>query len=196
MFRAVVMAAIAVMVFMMIAAGIRIILQVALRESFRRRVRRPLHAGIEFYTRIGQRHLCAHADTAADQCVNLRCLKESGQRAMSASIGVYYLFSRDPAILRVIQLELLRMSEMMENLSIFVGDCDSHTCTSFLHDCLINLNRFIFTASACDQQPLAVNKNIRDFFPCAVIYCRNRGAGDIHSRSAGFLCEAFVIQKP
>jgi hypothetical protein len=174
-------------VVMMITMCIRIIFQITLRESFCCRVRRALNTGIEFYTRIGQRHLRAHADATADQRVNFLCLKESGQRAVSASIGVYYLFSRDPAILRVIQLELLRMSEMMENLSIFVGDCDSHTCTSFLHDCLINLNRFIFTASACDQQPLAVNKNIRDFFPCAVLYCRNRGAGDIHNKEVIFL---------
>ena len=87
-------------VVMMITMCIRIIFQITLRESFCCRVRRALNTGIEFYTRIGQRHLRAHADATADQRVNFRCLKESGQRAVSASIGVYYLFSCDPAFHR------------------------------------------------------------------------------------------------
>ena len=137
-------------VVMMITMCIRIIFQITLRESFCCRVRRALNTGIEFYTRIGQRHLRAHADATADQRVNFRCLKESGQRAVSASIGVYYLFSCDPAVLCVIQLELFGMTEMLEDFSVFIGDCDSHTCTSFLHDFLIDLNRHKFTATACD----------------------------------------------
>ena len=69
---------------------------------------------------------------------------------MSASVRVNNLFSYDPAVLNIIQLKLLRMSKMLEHHSVFISDCDSHGITSFLHNALMKLDRFIFTASTCD----------------------------------------------
>lgn len=54
------------MVAMMIAMCFRIIFQATLRKSFCCRVRRSLYTSIELDTRIGQRHLGTHTNTAAD----------------------------------------------------------------------------------------------------------------------------------
>lgn len=114
---------------------------------------------------------------------------------MSASIRVYDLFSYDPAVLDIIQFELLGMSEMLKNLSVFVSNCDSHCIASFLHNDLMKFNWLKFTASSCDQQPFSMNKSICDLFPCTVIDRSDCGTGDIHFGSAGFLREPFIIQK-
>ena len=71
MLRAVVVTAVTIVVLVMIAAGIGIIVQMAFRQRFCRFVRGALHARIELHTRLSQRHLCAHADAAADQRVRL-----------------------------------------------------------------------------------------------------------------------------
>lgn len=59
----------------------------------------------------------------------------------------------------------------------------------------MKLNRLKFTAASCDQQPFPMNKCIRDFLPCAFIYCRDGCPGNIHTNCAGFLCKPFIIQK-
>ena len=46
--------------------------------------------------------------------------------AVSASISVYHLFVCHLSIFNIVQLEVFGMSEMLENLSVFVGHCDPH----------------------------------------------------------------------
>ena len=94
MVRTVIMSAITiVMVPMMIAVSIRIIFQCPCSKGFCGLVRRSLNTGIEFNPCISQCHLRTHTDAAADQCIHLCCLQETGQCTLSASIGVYDLFS-------------------------------------------------------------------------------------------------------
>ena len=138
------------MVAMMIAMRIRIVFQVTFRECLCRSVRGSLHTGVKLNARVGQRHLGTHTNPAADQSVDFGCLQETGQCAVAASVSVYNLFADDFPIRHVIHLELFGMTEMLEDLSIIVCDCDSHRTASFLHDFLIEFNWFIFTASACD----------------------------------------------
>ena len=124
------MAAIAVvmvlMVIMMIAVSIRVEVQRSSGESLRCRIRRTLNAGIEPDPRVGQRHLRAHAHSAADQGVGFDSLEETGQRAVSASVRVYDLFRRYPAVLRIIKLKLRGMTEMLKDFSVFISYCDPH----------------------------------------------------------------------
>ena len=184
-----------VMMSMMITVSVRIILKCSCRKSFCRIIRRSLNTSIKFNSRVRQCHLSTHSNTATDQSVHFGCLKETGQRPMSASVCVYNLFSYDLAILCIIQFELLGMSEMLKDLSVFISDCNSHCVCSFLHNVLMKLNRFKFAAASRDQQPLPMNKGIRDFFPCTVIDCRDCGTSNVHSGGTGFLCETFIIQK-
>ena len=124
---AVVMAAFAVVVVgMMIAMRIRVVFQRPGGKGPCRGIRRALDTGVEFDSRIGQRHPGAHADAAADQSVHFGRVQETGQRAVAAAVGVDDLFSHDGSILGIVQLELRGMPEMLEHFSVFVSDCDSH----------------------------------------------------------------------
>lgn len=51
---------------------------------------------------------------------------------MAAAIGIDNLFTDNLSALYIVELELCRMSEVLEDLSVFVGDCDSHYIASFL----------------------------------------------------------------
>ena len=149
--RAMIVAAIAFMMLVMIAAGVRIIFQASFCQGFRRHVSVTVHPGIQPDTCVRQRHLSAHANAAAYQRVCLGSLQETGQRSMTAAVGIYDLLPDDFAILHIIELELLRVSEMLEDLSVFIGDCDSHGFASFLIDVFWYGARCEFTYSADDQ---------------------------------------------
>ena len=115
---------------------------------------------------------------------------------MSASVGVNNLLTYNFSIFDIVQLELFCMAKVLEDFSVFVCDCDSHGMCSFLNDFLIDLDRFKFTMSACDQQPFPVHKGVGNLFPCTVIDGRYRGPGNVHPGGTGFLGKAFIIQKP
>ena len=92
MFCAVLMAAVAVVVMsMVIAVGIRIILQISFGKCFRCFISRTLDYAIKLDSGIGERHLRTHSDPAADQGIRLCCLQETGQRTVPTSVGVYDL---------------------------------------------------------------------------------------------------------
>ncbi len=120
-----------------VAAGVGIIVQCSGSKRLRCFIRRTLNAGIQFDPHVRQRHLSAAANTAADQCIDLGSLKESRQRAMTASVRVNNLFSHNFTVFHVIQLKLRGVSEVLEDLSVFIGNCDSHCVVSFLHDGLV-----------------------------------------------------------
>ncbi len=185
-----------VMMVMVVALGFGIIFQRSIRKGFHRSIRRTLNSGIEPDACVGKRGLCAYAYASADQGVSLHGLQEACKGAVTASIGVDDLLVYNPAVLGVIQLELRGMPEVLEDLSVFICDCDSHGFSSFLNDFLMNFYRFVFTMSACNQQPFPVHKDVGDLFSRAVIDCRHRSPGYVHSGGAGFLCEPFVVQKP
>ena len=116
----------AVMMAVVIAPGVGIIFQRSCGKSLCCSIRCPLNTGIEPDPGISQSHLSAHADPAADQSIHLRRLQETGQSAMPASVGIYNLFSDNIPGLNIVKLKLFGMSEMLENLSVFISDCDSH----------------------------------------------------------------------
>ena len=133
MLTAVLMAAITVvMMSMVIAVGVRIILQISFGKRLRCFVSRTLDTSIKFDSGIGECHLRTHTDPAANKSIRLCRLQEAGKRAVSASIGVYDLLIYDLSVLYVVQLELLCVSKMLEDLSVFIGYCDSHgICSSY-----------------------------------------------------------------
>ena len=183
------------MMSMVVALGIRIIFQRSIRKGFCGGVRRTLNACIKLDPGIRKRRLRTHTNTSADQGVSLHRLQEAGKGAMAASVGINDLLIHDLTLINIIQLKLLGMTEVLEDFSVFVCDCDSHGICSFLNDFLIDLNRFKFTMSACNQQPFPVHKGVGDLFSCAVINGRYGRPGYVHPRGTGFLGKPLVIQQ-
>ena len=114
---------------------------------------------------------------------------------MTASVGINGLFINDLTLFNIVQLKLFGMAEVLEDFSVFVRDCNSHGMRSFLYDFLIDLDRFKYTMSACDQQPFPIHEGISDLFPCAVINGSYCGPGNVHPGGTGFLGKAFIVQK-
>ena len=184
-----------VMMAMVVAHSVRIIFQRPVGQGFRGSLRRSLNACVQLYPGIRKRHLSAQPDAAADQGVSLYSLQEACKSSVAAAVGIDDLLLYDPAVFNIIQFELLGMTEVLKDLSVFVCDCDSHGMRSFLNDHLIDLDRLKFTMSACDQQPFSVHKGVGDFFPCTVINGSDRSSGNIHSGCTVFLGQVFGIQK-
>ncbi len=127
MIRAVTMTAAAVMMMtMMIAPGVGIVPQRSGGQRLGGLVRAALNTGVELNARVGQRRFRAHTDAPANQSVHFGRLKETGQRAVTASVCIHDLLPDNSAFLRVIDFEPLGMPEMLKNLSVFVCNGDSH----------------------------------------------------------------------
>jgi hypothetical protein len=184
------------MMVVVVAPGIRIIFKGSFSKSFCGCIRRSLNACVKLDSSIRKRHLRTHANSSANQDVGLCSLQETCKSTMAASVSINDLFIDDLTLFNIVQLKLLCMTEVLEDLSIFISDCDSHSIAPFLHYALIDHNRFIRTAATGDQQPLSVNERIDDLFARALVYGRYSGSGYTHLRRAGFLGESFIVQQP
>jgi hypothetical protein len=184
-----------VMMTVVVALGVGIIFQRSIRKGFCGSIRRSLNACIKLDPGVGKRRLRTHTDASADQGVSLHRLQEPGKGAVTASVGIHDLLIHDLPLFNIVQLKLLGMAEVLEDFSVFVCDCDPHGICSFLNDFLIDLDRFKFTVSACDQQPFSVYQGVGYLFPRTVINGGYGGPGDVHPGGAGFLGKTLVIQK-
>ena len=85
-----------------------------------------MSVGIVFKRSLRESILCAHTDTATNQCINLCRLQESRKSAMTATVCIDDLLVYDLSVLDIIEFELLRMSEMLEDFSAVISNCDFH----------------------------------------------------------------------
>ena len=184
-----------VMMPVVVTAGIGVIFQRSFNKSFYSSISSALNSCIKLDPGIGKCRLRTHANASANQSIRLNRLQESCKSSVAAAVGRYDLFVYDPALRNVVQLKLLGMTKVLEDLSVFIGDCDSHTVVSFLHNGLLQFNRFKGAAASRDQQPLPADEGVRHLPPGAVVDGRDGGPGDVHPGGAGFLREAFIIQK-
>ena len=88
--------------------------------------------GVQPDAGLGQSHLGAGTDTAAEQAVHAVRCQESGQGTVAAAVGGDYLGGDDGAVLNVVQLELFRVAEVTVYIAVFIGNCDFHVVISFL----------------------------------------------------------------
>ena len=116
----------AVMMVMMVALNIGIKAQIASQEVCDCCIGVTAAAAVKLNTSLGQSHLGTTTDTAADQNICIECAQNTCQSAVAAAIGVYYFGSDDVAILHFVNLELLGVTEMLEDLTAGVSYCDSH----------------------------------------------------------------------
>ena len=179
----------------MVASRIRIIFQTACGQCLRRGIRAAGHTGIQPDPGFRQRHLSTAADPAADQGIRLGCLQETGQCAVTASVGIYNLFPDNGSVFHIIQFELFGVAKVLEDFSLFIRYCDSHVLASFHHQVFRRRNRCELAASADNLQPFPLNQRRGDFMPGAFIDCGYSGPCHIHLRGAGFLIQSFRIHQ-
>ena len=177
---------------MVVTHGIRIVLQRSFRQSPRSRVSGSGDAAIKLDPCFRKRSLGAHPNASADHSVRLRRLQETCKRAMPASVGRNNLLSNDFPVFHIIELKLFGMSEMLEDLSVFVRYCNSHRVRSFLCDVLCSLiAKPIITAP--DQKTFPVYQRFRCFASGAFIDGRHCGARHTHLFGTLLLGHSFPI---
>jgi len=104
----------AVMMVMVVAFGVGIISKVTCSKALYRLVCISCNTAIELDTCLGKCHLCAAANAAADQHIDIELGKKAGECAMAASVGIDHLSGENFITLNGINLELLRVAKMLK----------------------------------------------------------------------------------
>lgn len=122
--------ALTVPMLVMAAHRIRIIVKLTGKIGLYLRIRISLCAREQGNPRFCQRASRTAADAAADQYIHIALLKQSCQRSVALPVRsdhftLYYL-----PVFHIIYLELLRMSKMLEHLTILIRYCNSHNLIS------------------------------------------------------------------
>ena len=118
------------------------------------------------------------------------------QRAVTAAVGINNFRMNDLAVRSFIKLKLLGVAEMLENLTVFIGNCNFHDGISFLificFFCIgflrpaaaATVGRLLSAADAVvppgDVQRFPVDKARCDLAPCAFINLLHGRTGNIH----------------
>ena len=113
-------------------SDIRMIVQIACKECLYCLVTGTADAAIKLDSHIPQCHLRTAADAAADQGTYLQSCQKLCQSAMTEAVGVHDLCRKDVGSLYCVDLELLRMSEVLKDLSIFISNCNFHSKSSYI----------------------------------------------------------------
>ena len=124
------MVAVAVCMVMMVAVHVGIKGESPRQQGRYGFVCRTLHAAVQSDAGLGQSHLRTAADAAADQRIDALSLQKSSQRAVAAAHRVDDFCTDDCAVFYFVNLKLFRVAEMLENLALFICNCNFHTCPS------------------------------------------------------------------
>ena len=124
------MVAVAVCMVMMVAVHVGIKGESPRQQGCYGFVCRTLHAAVQSDAGLGQGHLRAAADAAADQRIDALSLQKSSQRAVAAAHRVDDFCTDDCTVFYFVNLKLFRVAEMLENLALFICNCNFHTCPS------------------------------------------------------------------
>ena len=75
--------------------------------------------------------LCTGTNTAAENDIHMVPNKEAHQSTMPLSIGRNDSTAQNLAVFCIVDLELCRVTKVLEHLTVFVRNCDFHSCISF-----------------------------------------------------------------
>ena len=117
---------IVVLVIVVVALDIRIIAEIVRKIRLDRCIARTADTAVELDARLRKSHLCATADTSADENVSTDDRQKSRKCSVSLTVGVNNNSVYDFTVLYVIYLELLRMTEVLKDLFVFVSNCYFH----------------------------------------------------------------------
>ena len=122
-----------VVMVVVVAADIGIKVQCACQEQGNSLIRITANAAVKLDASLCQCHLCAAADAATDQHICLEVAQQTGQCAVTAAHGVDHLGGNDLAVFHIVDLKLGAVAKVLENISVFVSNCDSHCESLLLH---------------------------------------------------------------
>ena len=198
----------AVLVVMVVTVNIGIVAQTSVEQCAHRRISVPADTAVELDARFGECCLRTAADASADQSVYAVLHQKARQGTMAAAIGINDFRMNDLAIRSFIKLKLLGVAEMLENLTIFIGDCNFHNgisfaffvgffCVGSLHPAAAaTVGRLLSAADAVvppgDVQRFPMDKARCDLAPCAFINLLHGRTGNIHLR--GTLLVGLLLQ--
>ena len=155
-------------------------------------VRLSLHAGHKFYACLGKCRLCASADAAADDEIDLRCMEEVGKRTMPFSDRICNLRFLHRAVRNIVKFELLGSTKMLFNRLLCIGYCNSHNIFSFvLNSEFHRMLNPICTARNANALP--TDKRVCNLEACRLIDTRYRRTGHAHYGGTFFLCLPSMI---
>jgi len=115
-----------VTVAMVAADGVGIINEVAAEQGVHALVRITGGAGEEANLSLSQCRASAAADTAADKNIHVVVLQHTGQGTVAAANGADNFGGDNRVIFNGVNLELLAMSEMLEDLSVGISSSNFH----------------------------------------------------------------------
>ena len=84
------------------------------------------YPAVEGDSGLGQGGFGSPADAAADEGVHALAPEQAGQSPVAAAAAVQYRAGGHLAVLHLIDLEGLGVTEVLKDLSVVVGNCDFH----------------------------------------------------------------------
>ena len=121
----------AVLMIMVVTVNIGIVAQISVEQCAHRSISVPADTAVELDARFGQSCLRTAADASANQSVHAVLYQEACQCAVTAAVGVNDFRMSDFAVHSFIKLELLGVTKMLKDLTVFIGNCNFHNGISF-----------------------------------------------------------------
>ena len=202
----------AVLMVMVVTVNIGIIAQISAEQCVHCCVSVSADTAVELDARFGQRCLRSAADAAADQRIHAVLHQKTRQGTMAAAVGINDFRMNDLAIRSFIKLKLLGVAEMLENLTVFISNCNFHDGISFAFFvgffCVGSLHPAATTAVSCllssadtvvspgDVQRFPVDKARCDLAPCTFVNLLHGRAGNVHLRGTLFVGLLLQVNQP
>ena len=202
----------AMLVVMVVAVNIGVVAQISAEQCAHRRVSVPTDTTVELDTRFGQSRLRTAADASANQSVHAVLHQEACQCAVAAAVGINNFRMNDFAVRSFIKLELFSVTEMLKNLTVFIGNCNFHNGISFAifvgFFCVGSLRPAAAAAVGCllssadtvvstgDVQRFPVDKTRCDLAPCAFVNLLHGRAGNVHLRGTLLVGLPLQVNQP
>ena len=109
-----------------IAADIGVEAQRACQQVFHRGVSVTTATAVQGDTCLLERHLGTAADATADQHIRVKPGQNAGQGTVTTAVGINNFGRNDAAVFHFIDLKLLGMTEMLEDHTVGISNCNSH----------------------------------------------------------------------
>ena len=115
-----------VMVVMVAALDIGIIAKISGQEVCNRCIRITANTAVKLDTGLLESHPGTAADAAADQHIRIQAGQKTCQSTVAAAAGVHHFGCNHNIVFHFVYLELLGVTEVLEDQTVSVSNCDSH----------------------------------------------------------------------